>query len=108
LVRREVNPADRRVKNVIATDAGRDVLRNIRGTMQAHRAVDTLDTKERATLYDLLERLRPAIESSGHPSIHDFTEFQRVLAPDGHLLLAFFETESEPVTAFDHKVAVAG
>jgi DNA-binding MarR family transcriptional regulator len=63
--RREVNAADRRVKNVIATDAGRDVLRSIRGTMQAHAAVDTLDTEERATLYGLLERLRPAIEHSG-------------------------------------------
>lgn len=36
-----------------------------------------------------------------------FAEFRRVLAPDGHLLLAFFESESEPVTAFDHKVARA-
>ena len=36
-----------------------------------------------------------------------FAEFQRVLAPGGHLLLAFFESEGEPVTAFDHKVAVA-
>lgn len=36
-----------------------------------------------------------------------FTEFRRVLAPDGHLLLAFFESEGEPITAFDHKVATA-
>lgn len=36
-----------------------------------------------------------------------FAEFRRVLAPDGHLLLAFFESEGEPVTAFDHKVATA-
>ncbi|WP_028811712.1 class I SAM-dependent methyltransferase [Streptomyces flavidovirens] len=36
-----------------------------------------------------------------------FAEFRRVLAPDGHLLLAFFESEGEPVTAFDHKVARA-
>ncbi|WP_223732809.1 class I SAM-dependent methyltransferase [Streptomyces purpurogeneiscleroticus] len=34
-------------------------------------------------------------------------EFRRVLAPGGHLLLAFFESEGEPVTAFDHKVATA-
>ncbi|MQA07155.1 MAG: methyltransferase domain-containing protein [Pseudonocardiaceae bacterium] len=36
-----------------------------------------------------------------------FAEFHRVLAPDGHLLLAFFESEGEPTTAFDHKVATA-
>ncbi|MBT2527623.1 methyltransferase domain-containing protein [Streptomyces sp. ISL-99] len=36
-----------------------------------------------------------------------FAEFRRVLAPGGHLLLAFFESEGEPVTAFDHKVARA-
>ncbi|RCV48767.1 class I SAM-dependent DNA methyltransferase [Marinitenerispora sediminis] len=34
-------------------------------------------------------------------------EFRRVLAPGGHLLLAFFESEGEPVTAFDHKVTTA-
>jgi SAM-dependent methyltransferase len=36
-----------------------------------------------------------------------FTEFHRVLAPGGHLLLGFFESEGEPVTAFDHKVTTA-
>lgn len=37
-----------------------------------------------------------------------FDEFRRVLAPGGHLLLAFFESENEPaVTAFDHKVTTA-
>ncbi|MEV5737330.1 class I SAM-dependent methyltransferase [Streptomyces sp. NPDC052292] len=34
-------------------------------------------------------------------------EFRRVLASDGILLLAFFESEGEPVTAFDHKVTTA-
>ncbi|MGW7517979.1 class I SAM-dependent methyltransferase [Streptomyces sp. NPDC054796] len=34
-------------------------------------------------------------------------EFQRVIAPGGHLLLAFFESEGGPVTPFDHKVATA-
>ncbi|MEU8547254.1 class I SAM-dependent methyltransferase [Streptomyces roseoverticillatus] len=34
-------------------------------------------------------------------------EFGRVLAPGGYLLLAFFESEDEPVTAFDHKVTTA-
>ncbi|MGW5868568.1 class I SAM-dependent DNA methyltransferase [Streptomyces sp. NPDC055239] len=36
-----------------------------------------------------------------------FTEFRRVLAPGGHLLFGFFESEEEPVTPFDHKVATA-
>ncbi|MFE7316009.1 class I SAM-dependent DNA methyltransferase [Streptomyces sp. NPDC057555] len=36
-----------------------------------------------------------------------FDEFRRALAPDGHLLLAFFEAEGGPVAPFDHKVATA-
>ncbi|MEU6266002.1 class I SAM-dependent methyltransferase [Saccharopolyspora shandongensis] len=36
-----------------------------------------------------------------------FAEFRRVIAPGGHLLLGFFESEGEPVTAFDHKVTTA-
>ncbi len=36
-----------------------------------------------------------------------FAEFRRVLAPGGHLLLGFFESEGDPVTEFDHKVAPA-
>ncbi|GAA4483488.1 class I SAM-dependent methyltransferase [Actinoallomurus oryzae] len=36
-----------------------------------------------------------------------FAEFRRVLAPGGHLLLGFFESEGEPVTMFDHKVTPA-
>ncbi|MEV4014346.1 class I SAM-dependent methyltransferase [Nonomuraea angiospora] len=36
-----------------------------------------------------------------------FAEFHRVLAPGGHLLLGFFESEGEPVVSFDHKVTPA-
>ncbi|WP_369203211.1 class I SAM-dependent methyltransferase [Streptomyces sp. PU-14G] len=36
-----------------------------------------------------------------------FQEFRRVLARGGTLLLAFFESEGEPTTAFDHKVTTA-
>jgi SAM-dependent methyltransferase len=36
-----------------------------------------------------------------------FAEFRRVLAPGGHLLLAFFESEGSTTVAFDHKVAPA-
>lgn len=34
-------------------------------------------------------------------------EFARVLAPGGHLLVGFFESEGGPVTPFDHKVTTA-
>lgn len=34
-------------------------------------------------------------------------EFRRVLAPGGHLLLAFFESAGDPVTPFDHRVTTA-
>lgn len=34
-------------------------------------------------------------------------EFRRVLASGGHILLAFFEAEGDPATAFDHKVTTA-
>jgi SAM-dependent methyltransferase len=36
-----------------------------------------------------------------------FTEFRRVLAPGGHLLLGFFESEGGPTAMFDHKVTPA-
>ncbi|MBX6382781.1 MAG: methyltransferase domain-containing protein [Microbispora sp.] len=36
-----------------------------------------------------------------------FAEFRRVLAPGGHLLLGFFESEDDPVSEFDHKVTTA-
>ena len=36
-----------------------------------------------------------------------FTEFARVLAPGGHLLVAFFESEGDPITPFDHRVVTA-
>ncbi|OEJ30432.1 class I SAM-dependent methyltransferase [Streptomyces subrutilus] len=36
-----------------------------------------------------------------------FAEFRRVLAPEGILLLGFFESGGGPVAAFDHKVTTA-
>ncbi|MFF4580473.1 MarR family winged helix-turn-helix transcriptional regulator [Streptomyces sp. NPDC001389] len=63
LVRREPEPRDRRVKNVVATAEGRETMRRVREEMQAtHGALDTLDEAEGATLHALLERLRPAME----------------------------------------------
>ncbi|MFJ5142817.1 MarR family winged helix-turn-helix transcriptional regulator [Streptomyces sp. NPDC088707] len=65
LVRREPDPSDRRVKNVVATDEGRDVIRRVREEMQATSgALDTLDAAESTTLHDLLARLRPGMEKN--------------------------------------------
>ncbi|MCB8907345.1 MULTISPECIES: MarR family winged helix-turn-helix transcriptional regulator [unclassified Streptomyces] len=65
LVRREPDPSDRRVKNVVATDEGRDIIRRVREEMQATSgALDTLDAAESTTLYDLLARLRPGMEKN--------------------------------------------
>ncbi|WP_030323907.1 MarR family winged helix-turn-helix transcriptional regulator [Streptomyces flavochromogenes] len=65
LVRREPDPSDRRVKNVVATDEGRDIIRRVREEMQATSgALDTLDPAESTTLYELLARLRPGMEKS--------------------------------------------
>lgn len=36
-----------------------------------------------------------------------FSEFRRILATGGHLLLGFFESAGDPVSAFDHKVTQA-
>lgn len=61
LVHREPDPADRRVKNVVATEAGREIIRRVREEMQdMHSALDALTPTESATLYTLLGRLRPA------------------------------------------------
>ncbi|MCX4984414.1 MarR family winged helix-turn-helix transcriptional regulator [Streptomyces sp. NBC_00572] len=65
LVRREPDPADRRVKNVVATDEGREIIRRVREEMQATSgALDTLDEDESTTLYALLARLRPGMEKN--------------------------------------------
>ncbi|WP_406288661.1 MarR family winged helix-turn-helix transcriptional regulator [Embleya sp. NBC_00896] len=64
LVRREPNPTDRRVKNVVATEEGHATIRRIREEMQTTRdALDGLTLEERAGLYALLQRLRPAMEA---------------------------------------------
>ncbi|MFI8824670.1 MarR family winged helix-turn-helix transcriptional regulator [Streptomyces sp. NPDC053431] len=66
LVRREPDPADRRVKNVVVTDEGRETVRRLREEMQTtHGALDTLSPAESGTLYALLERLRPGMEKTG-------------------------------------------
>ncbi|MGW7196912.1 MarR family winged helix-turn-helix transcriptional regulator [Streptomyces chryseus] len=58
LVRREVSPTDRRVKNVVLTTAGEETVDGIRARMHAtHAALDALDDADRAVLHDLLGRV---------------------------------------------------
>jgi DNA-binding MarR family transcriptional regulator len=66
LIRREVSASDRRVKNVVATEAGREAVYDVRAEMQAtHAALDDLSQGEREALYTLLTRMRPALEAQG-------------------------------------------
>ena len=59
LVERRPNPADRRQRQVVATDAGRRVLLRLTQRVQAAEAavVRALDDDERATLWRLLGRV---------------------------------------------------
>jgi len=64
LARREADPRDRRVKRVIATPKGREIVRHVRADMHTmHRALDALDPDERAALHRLVERMRPALDA---------------------------------------------
>ncbi|MER6418062.1 MarR family transcriptional regulator [Streptomyces sp. NPDC001137] len=57
LVRREPSPSDRRVKNVLLTEEGEQVIDVIRGKMDKTLAgLSRLSEQEQDTLYALLER----------------------------------------------------
>ncbi|MEV6947889.1 MarR family transcriptional regulator [Streptomyces sp. NPDC051172] len=57
LVRREPSPSDRRVKNVLLTEEGEQVIDVIRGKMNKTLAgLSRLSEQEQDTLYTLLER----------------------------------------------------
>lgn len=63
LVRREMRPDDRRVKNVVRTDAGTDAIMRVRDEMQAtHQALAGLGDADRIALADLLQRLRASLD----------------------------------------------
>jgi DNA-binding MarR family transcriptional regulator len=64
LVRREVNPSDRRVKNVLATPEGLALARQIRTEQKrTHEALDLLTPEESDALAAALTRMLPALES---------------------------------------------
>jgi DNA-binding MarR family transcriptional regulator len=60
LVSRHLNPADRRVKNVVATEKGMEAVRLVRAGMRSTSAAfDRLDDEGRRNLYELLGQLHP-------------------------------------------------
>ncbi|MBC2907568.1 MarR family transcriptional regulator [Streptomyces sp. PSKA01] len=60
LVSRHADAADRRIKNVVATEEGSEAVRLIRADMRATSAAFArLDEEGRRSLYELLGRLHP-------------------------------------------------
>ncbi|MFD5466359.1 MarR family winged helix-turn-helix transcriptional regulator [Kitasatospora sp. NPDC127059] len=58
LVRREVDPADRRVKNVLLTEEGEETVRRIRADMMSGlTGLEQLDDEDRHALQALLARV---------------------------------------------------
>ncbi|BFU45118.1 MarR family winged helix-turn-helix transcriptional regulator [Krasilnikovia sp. MM14-A1004] len=63
LVRREVDPTDRRIKNAFRTEAGDEAIRHVRADMQTtQRALADLSDDDRTALADLLRRLHRGLE----------------------------------------------
>ncbi|MFE9425961.1 MarR family winged helix-turn-helix transcriptional regulator [Kitasatospora sp. NPDC006697] len=61
LVRREVDPADRRIKNVLLTEEGEETVRRIRAEMMSGlTGLEHLGEAERRTLRQLLSEVFPA------------------------------------------------
>ncbi|GAB2690877.1 MarR family winged helix-turn-helix transcriptional regulator [Nocardia thraciensis] len=66
LVRRTVNPSDRRVKYLAATEEGRELAARIRGSqVRAYKALAELSAAEERLLAGMLERLVPKLEAQG-------------------------------------------
>jgi DNA-binding MarR family transcriptional regulator len=60
LVSRHADATDRRIKNVVATEEGREAVRLIRADMRGtSEAFERLDEEGRRSLYELLGRLHP-------------------------------------------------
>jgi DNA-binding MarR family transcriptional regulator len=63
LAQREAAATDRRVKIVTITGTGREVLQQIRADMtRAHRALESLDTGQRAVLLAMCDQLLPLMQ----------------------------------------------
>ncbi|MBF6331544.1 MarR family winged helix-turn-helix transcriptional regulator [Nocardia transvalensis] len=64
LLRRAVNPADRRVKYLAATDKGRELAAQIRAAqVRTYKALAELTSEEEGLLEGMLERLVPKLEA---------------------------------------------
>ncbi|RDI63820.1 MarR family winged helix-turn-helix transcriptional regulator [Nocardia pseudobrasiliensis] len=64
LVRRTVNPSDRRVKYLAATEEGRELAAGIRAAqVRAYKALAELTADEETLLAGMLERLVPKLEA---------------------------------------------
>ncbi|MGY2061735.1 MarR family winged helix-turn-helix transcriptional regulator [Nocardia gipuzkoensis] len=64
LVRRTVNPSDRRVKYLAATEEGRELAAGIRAAqVRAYKALAELTGEEETLLAGMLERLVPKLEA---------------------------------------------
>lgn len=62
LVRREVDPADRRIKNVLLTELGEQTVRQIRAElMSSLTGLEQLGEDERAVFQQLLARVFPGV-----------------------------------------------
>ncbi|MDH6131060.1 DNA-binding MarR family transcriptional regulator [Kitasatospora sp. MAA4] len=62
LARREVDPADRRIKNVVLTEQGEETVRAIRAElMSSLTGLEQLDDEERRTFQELLVRVFPLV-----------------------------------------------
>ena len=65
LIRRTVNPADRRVKYLASTEAGGELATQIRASqVRAYRALAELTPDEERLLEGMLERLVPKLEAA--------------------------------------------
>ncbi|MEV0259629.1 class I SAM-dependent methyltransferase [Streptomyces sp. NPDC050732] len=83
-------------------DLARETYPDIRFEVGSMDALDLPDGELRGAVswYSLIHAPEPDVATY-------LAEFHRVLAPGGHLLLAFFESEGAPLTPFDHKVTTA-
>lgn len=66
LANRAAAAGDRRVKNVVVTEQGREILRLIRGEMgRTHRALSTMSDEQRVALHSICAQVLPVLGGRG-------------------------------------------